>query len=134
MKTDAMFEGNLALDIEQDFKPTFTVVDGGLGASSNSSQHKSSSATYIAIALLAISLIGIMVSFCIVHSENVAQAIGTAHHTMISVREGDSLWSIASECNVPGLTTQEISDAIVSFNHLDSKTLTPGQELTVPSR
>lgn len=134
MKTKAMFEGNLALDIEQDFKPTFTVVDGGRCSTSNSSHHMSSSTTYIAIALLALTLIGIMVTFCTVHSKNVAQAIGSAHRTTIAVQQGDSLWSIASECNVPGLTTQEISDAIVSFNHLDSTTLTPGQELTVPSK
>lgn len=134
MKTEALFEGNLALDIKQNLEPTFMVIDGGRCSTAYNRKYKSSHATYAAIALLAISLIGIMVTFCIVHSSNVVHAIGSVHQSTIAVQQGDSLWSIASECKAPGLTTQEISDAIVSFNHLDSTTLVPGQQLVVPSK
>ena len=50
------------------------------------------------------------------------------------VHTGDSLWSLAEEHPVEGLTTQETSDMIRSVNHLERGSLDAGAVLKVPAR
>ena len=47
---------------------------------------------------------------------------------------GDSLWSLAQEHPIDGLSTQETSDMIRSVNHLDRGSLDAGAVLKVPTR
>lgn len=53
--------------------------------------------------------------------------------TSISVKPGDSLWVIAEEHGVEGMTTQETTELIRMWNDLDTSTLQPGMELLVPA-
>lgn len=51
----------------------------------------------------------------------------------VEVFEGDSLWTLAEEHPVSGLTTQETTELIRAWNDLDHATLQPGMELLVAS-
>lgn len=51
----------------------------------------------------------------------------------VEVFEGDSLWSLAEEHPVSGMTTQETTELIRAWNDLDHATLQPGMELLVAS-
>lgn len=51
----------------------------------------------------------------------------------VEVIEGDSLWTLAEEHPVSGLTTQETTKLIRAWNDLDHATLQPGMELLVAS-
>lgn len=50
----------------------------------------------------------------------------------VEVETGDSLWSMARDHPVPGLSTNEVVHLIRTMNKLDSALLTPGMQLTVP--
>lgn len=52
----------------------------------------------------------------------------------VVVRQGDTLWSIAKRCDVPGDNVPEKVAAIRAANGLGSASLTPGQSLVVPVR
>ena len=51
----------------------------------------------------------------------------------VEVFEGDSLWTLAKEHPVSGMTTQETTELIRAWNDLDHATLQPGMELLVAS-
>lgn len=51
----------------------------------------------------------------------------------VEVFEGDSLWTLAEEHPVSGMTTQETTELIRAWNDLDHATLQPGMELIVAS-
>lgn len=51
----------------------------------------------------------------------------------VEVFEGDSLWTLAEEHPVSGMTTQETTELIRAWNDLDHATLQPGMELLVAS-
>ncbi len=50
----------------------------------------------------------------------------------ISVSQGDTLWSIAAEHPIEGMTTQQCVRWISSTNDLDGCVLVPGQAIEVP--
>ena len=129
-----LFEGNLALQLETRNENGFSVIDGGRCISSNRAGHRSSAKIYMAIALLTISLASVIIFSFAGQSFSHKQTLASTPHISITVHRGDSLWSIANRCKVANLSTQEISDEIVSLNQLTSTTLTPGQVLTVPSK
>ncbi len=134
MKTAPMIHGNLALALEDDHAPRFTVIEGGRCANISSVTRRSTAATYVIIAILALAMIGFAVASVAGRSASLAHTLAELPRTSVTVKNGDSLWSIAADCDIPHLSTQEISDAIVSWNHLDSTTLVPGQVLSVPSK
>lgn len=134
MKTVAAYiDGNLALDISKTNPRMFTVIEGGRFSNQANRIGKSSIKTYVAIGVITFVLASI--AFCFtsnwIGSRSAYQ--DSVSHASITVKAGDSLWSLAAKCDVQGLSTQEVSDMIASWNHLDSATLKPGQKLTVPS-
>lgn len=51
----------------------------------------------------------------------------------ITVKKGDTFWSIAQENKWPGYTTDQFSELIMSLNHVtNSGTLQVGKQIKVP--
>lgn len=50
----------------------------------------------------------------------------------VDVEPGDSLWSLAREYPIAGLSTNEVVNRIRELNDLDSSLLHPGEQLMVP--
>ena len=148
MNATNMVQGNLALKLETPAEPTFTVVKGGrsrfqpVAAMPNRAQH-----TVVApapVALKASTIVAFAVAFTLFFV--LATTVFTARHAAyadsasnvtyetVRVHTGDSLWSLAEEHPVEGLTTQETSDMIRSANHLERGSLDAGAVLKVPAR
>jgi hypothetical protein len=53
-------------------------------------------------------------------------------YTTVTVRAGDSLWTLAEDRTASGGDVQATLDAIVVANHLSSTALHPGQRLLLP--
>ena len=63
-----------------------------------------------------------------------AESVSNITYETIRVQPGDSLWSLAEEYPIEGLSTQETSDMIRSVNHLEHGSLAAGAHLKVPDR
>mgnify|MGYP000402893057 FL=1 len=63
-----------------------------------------------------------------------ADSVANVTYETVRVQSGDSLWSLAQEHPIDGLSTQETSDMIRSVNHLDRGSLDAGAVLKVPAR
>lgn len=59
-------------------------------------------------------------------------AAAPEHLTRVTVRSGDSLWSLASAHTSTGASVQDTIDKIAGVNHLESATIVPGQRLEIP--
>ncbi len=63
---------------------------------------------------------------------------GTVHaappqsYTTVTVRSGDTLWSLAERRTAAGQDVQSTVDQIIGANHLGSASLTIGQHLRIP--
>ena len=88
----------------------------------------------IGIAILACVLAGLYVMARVDFSNraSVSRAAQSVEMSQVVVTPGDSLWNIAQEHEVEGLTTQQTVDLILSTNALSSSTLGVGQTLLVP--
>jgi LysM repeat protein len=52
--------------------------------------------------------------------------------TALKVTAGDSLWMLAADHPVEGLTTAQVSEILMEANHLEAPLVTPGQTILVP--
>ena len=148
MNAADMVQGNLALKLEAPAAPAFTVVKGGrsgfqpVAPKPNRTQH--AAVTSSPAALKASTVVAIAVAFTLFFvlattvftASHAAYADSVANVTYETVRvhAGDSLWSLAEEHPVDGLSTQETSDMIRSVNHLEHGSLDVGAHLKVPVR
>ena len=148
MNATNMVQGNLALKLEMPAEPTFTVVKGGrsrfqpVAAMHDRAQHTVVAAAPVALKASTIVVFAVAVTLFFV----LATTVFTARHAVyadsasnvtyetVRVHTGDSLWSLAEEHPVEGLTTQETSDIIRSANHLERGSLDAGAVLKVPAR
>lgn len=148
MNATNLVQGNLALTLETPAEPTFTVVKGGrsrfqpVAAMPDRAQHTVVAAA--PVALKASTIVAFAVAFTLFFV--LATTVFTARHAAyadsasnvtyetVRVHTGDSLWSLAEEHPVEGLTTQETSDMIRSVNHLERGSLDAGAVLKVPAR
>lgn len=148
MNAADMVQGNLALKLEAPAAPAFTVVKGGrsgfqpVAPKPNRTQH--AAVTSSPAALKASTVVAIAVAFTLFFV--LATTVFTARHAAyadsvanvtyetVRVQAGDSLWSLAEEHPVDGLSTQETSDMIRSVNHLEHGSLDAGAHLKVPAR
>lgn len=148
MNATNLVQGNLALKLEMPSEPTFTVVKGGrsrfkpVAAMPDRAQHSVGAAA--PVALKASTIVAFAVAFTLFFV--LATTVFTARHAAyadsasnvtyetVRVHTGDSLWSLAEEHPVEGLTTQETSDMIRSANHLERGSLDAGAVLKVPAR
>ena len=148
MNATNMVQGNLALKLETPAEPTFTVVKGGrsrfqpVAAMPNRAQHAVVAAAPVALKASTIVAFAVAFTLFFVLATTVftarhaayADSVSTVTYETVRVHTGDSLWSLAEEHPVEGLTTQETSDMIRSVNHLERGSLDAGAVLKVPAR
>ena len=148
MNATNMVQGNLALKLEMPAEPTFTVVKGGrsrfqpVAAMPDRAQHTVVAAAPVALKASTIVVLAVAVTLFFVLATTVFTARHAAYadsasnvtYETVRVHTGDSLWSLAEEHPVEGLTTQETSDMIRSVNHLERGSLDAGAILKVPAR
>lgn len=148
MNATDMVQGNLALKLDTPAAPAFTVVKGGRSAVQSvavkpvRSQRSSVVTTPVALKPLTIVAVAVALTLFFVISTTVfssrhtayADSVANVTYETIRVKSGDSLWSLAEEHPIDGLSTQETSDVIRSVNHLDHGSLDAGVDLKVPAR
>ena len=148
MNATNMVQGNLALKPETPAEPTFTVVKGGrsrfqpVAAMPDRAQHTVVAAAPVALKASTIVVFAVAFTLFFVLATTVFTARHAAYadsasnvtYETVRVHTGDSLWSLAEEHRVEGLTTQETSDMIRSVNHLERGSLDAGAVLKVPAR
>ena len=148
MNATDMVQGNLALKLETPAAPAFTVVKGGrsgfqtlpgkpvrsqcVATTSAPVALKASTIVALAVALTLFFVLATSI-FSARHAAYAESASNVTYET-VRVQSGDSLWSLAQEHSVDGLTTQETSDIIRSVNHLEHGSFDAGDVLKVPAR
>lgn len=63
----------------------------------------------------------------------IASAIEAVPTSTVTVGTGDTLWSIAEECAVEGVSTRDLVSWIEEENDLEGGLIVPGQVLVVPA-
>ena len=148
MNAMEMVQGNLALKLETPAAPAFTVVKGGRsGFRAQPTKPARSQRVSVAsapVALKASTVVAVAVAFTLffVLATSVfsarhaayAESVSNVTYETVRVHSGDSLWSLAQEHPIEGLSTQETSDMIRSVNHLEHGSLDAGAHLKVPAR
>lgn len=148
MNATDMVQGNLALKLETPTAPVFTVVKGGRSGfqtlPGKPVRSRCVATTSAPVALKASTIVALAVALTL--SFVLATSIFSARHAAyaesvcnvtyetVRVQPGDSLWSLAQEHPIEGLSTQETSDMIRSVNHLERGSLDAGAHLKVPAR
>lgn len=148
MNATNMVQGNLALKLETPAAPAFTVVKGGrsgyqpLPVKSARNQHAVAAPTPVALKVSTIVAVAVALTLFFVLATSVfsarhaayAESVSNVTYETIRVQPSDSLWSLAEEYPIEGLSTQEISDMIRNVNHLEHGSLATGAYLKVPAR
>lgn len=148
MNATNMVQGNLALKLETPAAPAFTVVKGGrsgyqpLPVKSARNQHAVAAPTPVALKASTIVAVAVALTLFFVLATSVfsarhaayAESVSNVTYETIRVQPGDSLWSLAEEYPIEGLSTQETSDMIRNVNHLEHGSLAAGAYLKVPAR
>lgn len=128
-----LVNGNLALSFESADTPSFTIIDGAVSSYRGPQPRAINPVLGIAlIVLLVTSLIAVGWTVTVGRSVARAEAVATVETTSVAVSAGDSLWSIAAEHGVDGLSTQDVVEVIRELNEFEQGTLQPGMELVVP--
>lgn len=148
MNATNMVQGNLALKLETPAAPAFTVVKGGrsgyqpLPVKSARNQHAVAAPTPVALKVSTIVAVAVALTLFFVLATSVfsarhaayAESVSNVTYETIRVQPGDSLWSLAEEYPIEGLSMQETSDMIRNVNHLEHGSLAAGAYLKVPAR
>ena len=148
MNAADMVQGNLALKLEAPAAPAFTVVKGGrsgfqaVAPKPNRAQHAVVASAPVALKASTVVAIAVAFTLFFVLATTVftarqaayADSVANVTYETVRVHAGDSLWTLAEEHPVDGLSTQETSDMIRSVNHLEHGSLDAGAHLKVPAR
>lgn len=148
MNATNMVQGNLALKLEMPAEPTFTVVQGGrsgfrpLTVKPARNQQAVVAPARVALKVSTIVAVAVALTLFFVLATSVfsarhaayAESVSNVTYETIRVQPGDSLWSLAEEYPIEGLSTQETSDMIRNVNHLEHGSLAAGAHLKVPAR
>lgn len=148
MNATNMVQGNLALKLETSAEYTFTVVQGGcsgfqpLTVKPARNQQVVAAPGRVALKVPTIVAVAVALTLFFVLATSVfsarhaayAESVSNVTYETIRVQSGDSLWSLAEEYPIEGLSTQETSDMIRNVNHLEHGSLAAGAHLKVPAR
>lgn len=148
MNATNMVQGNLALKLETPAEPIFTVVQGGrsgfqpLTVKPTRNQQAAVALARVALKVPTIAAVAVALTLFFVLATSVfsarhaayAESVSNVTYETIRVQPGDSLWSLAEEYPIEGLSTQETSDMIRNVNHLEHGSLAAGAHLKVPAR
>jgi LysM repeat protein len=80
---------------------------------------------------IALASLGLMVALPTLSNVRLYAAT-TQQYVTVTVRPGDTLWSIAAAHSRASADMQEVVDRISDANHLQGGTLQPGQHLRIP--
>lgn len=146
MNATNMVQGNLALKLETPAEPTFTVVQGGRSGfqplTVKPARNQQAVVAPARVALKVPTIVAVALTLFFVLAMSVfsarhavyAESVSNVTYETIRVQPGDSLWSLAEEYQIEGLSTQETSDMIRNVNHLEHGSLAAGAHLKVPAR
>ena len=148
MNATNMVQGNLALKLETSAEYTFTVVQGGrssfqpLTVKPARNQQAVAAPGRVALKVPTIVAVAVALTLFFVLATSVfsarhaayAESVSNVTYETIRVQSGDSLWSLAEDYPIEGLSTQETSDMIRNVNHLEHGSLAAGAHLKVPAR
>lgn len=148
MNATDMVQGNLALKLETPAAPAFTVVKGGrsgfqtLPGKPAHSQRVVKPSAPVALKVSMIVALAVALTLFFVLATSIfsarhaayAESVSNVTYETVRVQSGDSLWSLAQEHPIEGLSTQETSDMIRDVNHLEHGSLDAGAHLKVPAR
>lgn len=148
MNATDMVQGNLALKLEAPAAPAFTVVKGGrsgfqtLPGKPVRSHRVATTSAPVALKVSTIVALAVAFTLFFVLATSIfsarhaayAESVSNVTYETVRVESGDSLWSLAQEHPIEGLSTQETSDMIRSVNHLEHGSLVAGAHLKVPAR
>lgn len=148
MNATNMVQGNLALKLGTSAEYTFTVVQGGrssfqpLTVKPARNQQAVAAPGRVALKVPTIVAVAVALTLFFVLATSVfsarhaayAESVSNVTYETIRVQSGDSLWSLAEEYPIEGLSTQETSDMIRNVNHLEHGSLAAGAHLKVPAR
>ena len=143
MNATNMVQGNLALKLETSAEYTFTVVQGGRSGFQPLTVKQAVAApgrvalkvpTIVAVAVALTLFFVLATSVFSARHAAYAESVSNVTYETIRVQSGDSLWSLAEEYPIEGLSTQETSDMIRNVNHLEHGSLAAGAHLKVPAR
>ncbi len=148
MNATDMVQGNLALKLETPAAPAFTVVKGGRSGfqtlpgrpvrsqcvATTSAPVALKASTIVALAVALTLFFVLATSIFSARHAAYAESVSNVTYEAIRVQPGDSLWSLAEEYPIEGLSTQETSDMIRNVNHLEHGSLAAGAHLKVPAR
>lgn len=140
MNATNMIQGNLALKLETPAAPAFTVVKGGrsgfqtLPGKPVRNQCVATTSTIVALAVALTLFFVLATSIFSARHAAYAESVSNVTYETVRVQSGDSLWSLAQEHPIEGLSTQETSDMIRNVNHLEHGSLDAGAHLKVPAR
>lgn len=148
MNATNMVQGNLALKLETPAEPTFTVVQGGrsgfqpLTLKPACNQRAAVAPARVSLKVPTIVAVAVALTLFFVLATSVfsarhaayAESVSNVTYETIRVQPGVSLWSLAEEYPIEGLSTQETSDMIRNVNHLEHGSLAAGAHLKVPAR
>ncbi len=119
--------------------PALTLIQGGKSTSDAPVRTVEANRSAFSLKGLAVMVLVVFMAcaLCIVRDRCIsASAYGAlygAQTTVVTVHDGDSLWSLAQNSSVTGVSTKDIVKWIENENGLDSANIQPGQELIVPS-
>lgn len=147
MNATDMVQGNLALKLETPAAPAFTVVKGGrsgfqtLPGKPVRSQYVATTSAPVALKASTIVALAVALTLFFVLATSIfsarhaayAESVSNVTYETVRVQSGDSLWSLAQEHPIEGLSTQETSDMIRNVNHLEHGSLDAGVHLKVPA-
>ena len=148
MNATDMVQANLALKLETPAAPAFTVVKGGrsgfqtLPGKPVRSQCVATTSAPVALKASTIVALAVALTLFFVLATSIfsarhaayAESVSNVTYETVRVQSGDSLWSLAQEHPIEGLSTQETSDMIRNVNHLEHGSLDAGVHLKVPAR
>ena len=148
MNATDMVQGNLALKLETPTAPVFTVVKGGRSGfqtlpgkpvrsrcvATTSAPVALKASTIVALAVALTLFFVLATSIFSARHAAYAESVSNVTYETVRVQPGDSLWSLAQEHPIEGLSTQETSDMIRNVNHLERGSLDAGAHLKVPAR
>ena len=148
MNATDMVQGNLALKLETPAAPAFTVVKGGrsgfqtLPGKPVRSQCVATTSAPVALKASTIVALAVALTLFFVLATSIfsarhaayAESVSNVTYETVRVQSGDSLWSLAQEHPIEGLSTQETSDMIRNVNHLEHGSLDVVAHLKVPTR
>ena len=131
MNATDMVQGNLALKLETPAAPAFTIVKGGrsgfqtLPGKPVRSQCVATSSAPVALKASTIVALAVAFTLFFVLATSIfsarhaayAESVSNVTYETVRVQSGDSLWSLAQEHPIEGLSTQETSDMIRNVNH-----------------